>query len=275
MAVTAARAAPASPPAASFRVALADGARTTVHVAAHPLERTELRVVVLDPPRPLPEWCRAHGVGDALVGGFYTRASGVPLGDLRTRGVARRADPFDAPWQALRSCLQVEGGVARIARRTELPPEPRGDLLQAGPLLVRGGAVAIEPGADPEGFSAGHAQFDSDITAGRHPRAALGLGDGIAWAVACDGRARDEAGLTLLELAQLMEWLGAEAAINLDGGGSTSLVAGGTLVNRPRDAHGAPPHGGRPICTAIAFLPRPGTRYGLQWRADDLAAASR
>jgi hypothetical protein len=275
MAVTAARATPAAPPSTSFRVALADGARTTVHVAAHPLERTELRVVVLDPPRPLPDWCRAHGIADALVGGFYTRASGVPLGDLRTRGVARRADAFAAPWHDTRSCLHVDGGEPRIAPRNELPREPRGDLLQAGPLLLRGGAVAIEPGADPEGFSAGRAQFDSDITAGRHPRAALGLGGGVAWAVACDGRARDEAGLTLLELAQMMAWLGSDTAVNLDGGGSASLVAGGTLVNRPRDDHGAPPHGGRPICTAIAFMPRPGTRYGLQWRADDLAASSR
>jgi exopolysaccharide biosynthesis protein len=53
-----------------------------------------------------------------------------------------------------------------------------------------------------------------------------------------------------------MSGVGARAAINLDGGGSTSLVAGGALVNRPRDSHGAPPHAGRAISTAIAFIPQ-------------------
>jgi hypothetical protein len=275
MAETALCATPRPSRANSFTLRLADGARTTVHLAAHALATTELRVVVLDPPRTLPEWCRLHGVEDALVGGFYTRADGTPLGELRTHGVARRSEPFDAPWQALRSCLHVDGGEPRIAPRPDLPSDPRGDLLQAGPLLVRRGRVTIAEGVDHEGFSAGQAQFDSDITDGRHPRAALGLGRGLAWAVACDGRSRHEAGLTMLELARLMVRLGARDAINLDGGGSTSLVAGGALVNRPRDEHGAPPHAGRAICTAIAFVSRPVVREGLQWRADDLAASSR
>jgi hypothetical protein len=78
----------------------------------------------------------------------------------------------------------------------------------------------------------------------------------------------------VLELARLLARLGADDAINLDGGGSTSLVAGGALVNRPRDEHGAPPHAGRQVCTAVAFVPRPVVREGLQWRTDDLAASS-
>ena len=79
---------------------------------------------------------------------------------------------------------------------------------------------------DREGFSAGEAQFDSDITDGRYPRAALGLAPGRMFAVACDGRSRHDAGLTLEELAALMAALGCETALNLDGGGSTSLVSG-------------------------------------------------
>jgi exopolysaccharide biosynthesis protein len=66
----------------------------------------------------------------------------------------------------------------------------------------------------------------------------------------------EDAGLTLAELAEILTRLGAREAINLDGGGSTSLVAGGTLVNRPRDDHGQPPHRGRRICTAVAFMPQ-------------------
>jgi exopolysaccharide biosynthesis protein len=114
----------------------------------------------------------------------------------------------------------------------------------------------IAAGADPEGFSAGRTQFDSDITEGRYPRAALGVRDGLAWLVACDGRGPGDAGMTLGELAELMVTLGAREAINLDGGGSTSLVSGGRLVNRPREEHGLDLPAGRPISTALLLLPR-------------------
>jgi exopolysaccharide biosynthesis protein len=72
-------------------------------------------------------------------------------------------------------------------------------------------------------------------------------------AAVCEGRAAEEAGLSLAELARAMRMLGAETAINLDGGGSTSLVLDGRLVNRPREEHGIDIAGGRPIATAIAF----------------------
>jgi exopolysaccharide biosynthesis protein len=47
--------------------------------------------------------------------------------------------------------------------------------------------------------------------------------------------------------------LGAVQALNLDGGGSTSLVAGGRLCNIPRESHGVELAGGRPISTALTF----------------------
>jgi exopolysaccharide biosynthesis protein len=147
-------------------------------------------------------------------------------------------------------------GVVTIAPRPELPEAPRGDLLQAGPLLVRGGVPVIEDGVDAEGFSAGSSQFDSDITAGRYPRAALGVGRGTLFAVACDGRADDDAGLTMRELAETLAALGAETALNLDGGGSTSLVCGGVLRNVPREEHGVVLAGGRPVSTALEFRAR-------------------
>ena len=140
--------------------------------------------------------------------------------------------------------------------RADLPAEPAGDLLQAGPLLVRGGASLIEPGVDSEGFSAGAGQFDSDITVGRYPRAALGLNSDELIAVVCDGRTEGEAGLDLAELAQAMIGLGADDAINLDGGGSASLVAGGELVNVPHEEHGIEIPGGRDISTALRFAAR-------------------
>lgn len=238
-----------------LRVPLTDGRHTTVHVARYDAAATELRVGLVRG-QPLAAWCAAQGIRDALVGGFFTRPGGVPLGELRLGGVRRRHVAFDAPWGRERACLHVEGGAVRIAPRDELPAAPRGDLLQAGPLLVRGGRAVYDRATDPEGFSAGAGQFDSDITAERHPRAALALAGGRLLAVACDGRSRADAGLTLSELATVLVGLGAETALNLDGGGSTTLIAGGRLRNAPRADMGVPEPGGRGVATALLFLPR-------------------
>jgi hypothetical protein len=240
----------------SARLELADGARTMAHVACYDAAQTELRVAVLRGQARLEPWCAARGVEEAMVGGFFMRPDGVPLGDVRTRGVARRSVAFDAPWDDVRACVHVRGGVASIVSRGELAAQPPGDLLQAGPMLVRDGSAVFSRADDAEGFSAGQAQFDSDITDGRYPRAALGLADGKMFAVACDGRSRFDSGLTLEELAALMAALGCSSALNLDGGGSTSLVSGGRLRNRPRGGWERPEVGGRPVSTALLFLPR-------------------
>jgi hypothetical protein len=224
-------------------------------MAAYDLAATEVRVVALVHREPLHDWCARAQVAHALVGGFFVTTTGEPLGELRAAGVRRPSIPFTAPWDEIRSCVQVHEGEVRIARRSELPADPHGDLLQAGPLLVHAGEPVALNGADPEGFSAASGQFDSDITAGRHPRAALGVGHGVLVAVVCDGRGVDDAGLSLDELADLMASLGTREAINLDGGGSASLICDGRLLNRPREQDGTDIPGGRPVVTALALTP--------------------
>jgi hypothetical protein len=235
------------------RLLLFGGARTTIHVACYDAELTEIGVVVMTGQERLEPWCSRHGVREALIGGFFHKPDGLPLGEVRTHGVAHEHVPFDAPWHAVRACVHVEGGRARIARRDAIEREPRGDLLQAGPLLVSDGEVAYEPEADEEGFKAAAHQFDPDPTEGRHPRAALGLAGDRIYAVVSDGRSRDDAGLTLVELARLMAAVGCREAINLDGGGSATLISGGTLRNLPRVDFETPEPGGRPISTALVF----------------------
>jgi hypothetical protein len=255
--LTLSRPEPLAPPhLRSLRVTLADGAQTTLHVAAHDRASTRLRVVRLDCPEPLESWCARTGVREAIVGGFFVRPRGRPLGEVRTHGIARESTPFDAPWGRVRACVHVDRGEVGIAPRDELCTSPRGDLLQAGPLLVRDGAPVVRDGEDPEGFSSGSRQFDSDITDGRYPRAALALAGERLLAVAVDGRAHDEAGMTLVELAEALVGLGADRALNLDGGGSTSLVCGGVLRNVPRAEQDRVLAGGRAISTALAFSPR-------------------
>jgi hypothetical protein len=244
-----------SPSVLSFRRPLADGAAVTVHVAWFPLARAAVRVVRLAREQTLVSWCRERGVAHAIVGGFFVRAGSAPLGELRIDGAELEHVPFTAPWGALRACLHAGPDGVAIARRPELPDVPRGDLLQAGPLLVRDGASVVT-GGDDEGFAAGAHQFDSDISDGRHPRSALALTHEHVLALACDGRHAEEAGLTLGELADALVGLGAHTAINLDGGGSASLVCRGELVNRPREQHGIELLEGRPIATAVVLAVR-------------------
>jgi hypothetical protein len=242
----------AAPELTTSRALLADGTRTSLYVAAFPLAGLRLQVRLLDEPQTLARWCRREGVTDAIVGGFFVRPHNAPLGELRLNGVPADHVPFTAPWGDLRACVHADRGKVRIARRHELPAAPGGDLLQAGPLLVRHGRPALD-GTDAEGFTAGAAQFDSDITVGRHPRSALALTRTHLLAVTCDGRHEDEAGLTLDELTTELLARGARTAMNLDGGGSTALVCGGRLVNHPREQHGVELLDGRPISTALVL----------------------
>jgi exopolysaccharide biosynthesis protein len=69
----------------------------------------------------------------------------------------------------------------------------------------------------------------------RHPRTAVGIrADGTLLFVTVDGRRPDESvGMSLREMTDLMLELGCVSAINLDGGGSTTMVIDGKVVNRP------------------------------------------
>lgn len=244
-----------SPTVERTRLTLDDGAETTLQVARFARREFELRVAVISPFATLVDWCREHRTRHAIVGGFYVRPGGPPLGDVWVDGEPHACKPFDAPWHAERACVHADGEELAIRPRHELG-EPRGHLLQAGPKLVGGRRPLVRRGRDPEGFSAGARQFDSDITDGRYPRAALGINEREVVAVACEGRADDEAGLSMDELATAMQQLGAVEAINLDGGGSSSLVIDGALLNTPREEHGRELVGGREIATALLFLPR-------------------
>jgi exopolysaccharide biosynthesis protein len=70
-----------------------------------------------------------------------------------------------------------------------------------------------------------------------HPRTAVGIsGDGKElYLVVVDGRREGVPGMTLPELAQFMDELGACTAVNLDGGGSSAMWVGDRIVNRPSD----------------------------------------
>ena len=236
---------------------LSDGEVTTVYAVRHPAPSTRARVIHFEQPEHLDVWCVANGIGEAIVGGFFLRDPYRPLGELWIDGRPAAHEPVAPPHGPRRGSVVVDpDGQVQLLAREAAPATPPGDLLQAGPLLVAGGSVVFD-GDDREGFSAGAGQFDSDITDGRHPRAALGVSGEWLLAVACDGRRSNvDGGLTMPELADVLVGLGAESAINLDGGGSTTLVHRGHLLNRPYSSQDQPAPASRRVVSALAFEPR-------------------
>jgi hypothetical protein len=105
------------------------------------------------------------------------------------------------------------------------------DIIGGAGLLARGAKFVDD--WTPEQFSAGFAET-------RHPRTMIGAGaDGTIWLVTVDGRQpKLSAGMTLAELQSLARRLGLVDALNLDGGGSTTMWAQGAVVNSPSDAAG-------------------------------------
>lgn len=237
-----------------WRQELADGHATTVYAVRHPRTSTRVRVVHFPKTERLDVWCAANDIDEAIIGGFFVRDPYRPLGDLWIDGRAVPGEPVLPEYAAARACVVADGADVRLAPRASAPPEPAGDLIQAGPLLVRDGLVVFDRDRDEEGFSSGCGQFDSDITEGRYPRAALGVSEAHYIAVACDGRrSRVDGGLELSELAIVMLQLGARSAINLDGGGSTTLVHRRHLLNRPYSTQDQPAPESRPIVNALVF----------------------
>jgi hypothetical protein len=244
------------------RVALGDDSKTTVHVLRQELRNTAVKVADLGSAKRVTDVCAESGgrVVAAMSGGFFAREAGMPLGELWIDGRRQSHVPFPTPWGDVRGSLLLDADGITIDRRNALPARPDGDLLQAGPVLVAGGQTTPDLASDVEGFGAGSGQFDSDITDGRYPRAAIGYDDTYVYAVVVDGRSDGDAGMSLTELADFMsERLGVTAALNLDGGGSATLAARDPegafhVINNPMDAHNVPtPGGSRELYSAIVF----------------------
>lgn len=86
----------------------------------------------------------------------------------------------------------------------------------------------------------------------RHPRTAVAmLRDGRFLMITVDGRSEASAGIDLYDLAAYLLELGASDAMNLDGGGSTTMFVDGKVVNKPSDKEGE-----RNVSDAILVTPR-------------------
>ncbi len=175
------------------------------------------------------------------------------MGELWVDGRAISHRPFAEPWNRRRAALAIVGGRVVIDYRDRLPARPDGGLLQAGPLLVRDGRNAIAGIRDPEGFSTTCVEFDEDITAGREPRLAFAVTRESVLVLAADGRGEDDVGLTLWELADLLVDVGADSALNLDGGSAGVVIDDGLRLNTPRTDQGEDMERSSPSVSAITL----------------------
>lgn len=178
-----------------------------------------------------------RGVPGPLVGGrTYTGVVAKVQAAAGTPGL-RVPIPADGVVLAGRGPEEVLLEDLRVGEwvqfRVDLAPpfDQAVEAVAGWPVLIENGSPRPLPGGD-------------SLVTGRHPRTAVGFNDQYLYLVTVDGRQPGWSdGMTLAELTELLLALGATQALNLDGGGSTTLVvrppgeAELVVANRPSDGY--------------------------------------
>src|SRR5215204_5883179 len=117
------------------------------------------------------------------------------------------------------------------------------DITNGVPQLIKGGKIEITWEQE---------KTNKAFVETRHPRTAVAkLKDGKFLMITVDGRSESSGGIGLEDLAKLLLEFGATDAMNLDGGGSTTMFLDGKVVNHPSDKEGE-----RRVSDAILVFPR-------------------
>ena len=100
-------------------------------------------------------------------------------------------------------------------------------ILSFGPALVEDGEISVTT------------RDEVGKAMASNPRTAIGIIDDLHYVfVVSDGRTSESEGLTLYELAEFMQTLDVDIAYNLDGGGSSTMVFNGKVINNPTTSGG-------------------------------------
>lgn len=156
----------------------------------------------------------------AINGDYYGARSGYVI----RNGVLYRDTAASTEQQDL--VIYADGSMEIVREgdvtAQELLKQGAQQVLSFGPGLLTGGEVRVEQ----------NTEVDKARTS--NPRTAIGQVDNLHYVfVVADGRTNQSAGLSLYQLAQFMQGLGVRTAYNLDGGGSSTMVFGGSVVNQP------------------------------------------
>ncbi|MFC5831008.1 phosphodiester glycosidase family protein [Nonomuraea insulae] len=162
------------------------------------------------------------------VVGLRTSGAAIAAGTRVLHGNGVASDWLNEhAWQEW--TVKIDTKVVDLRTKKALKLTPDLNVVAGSVGLVRNGKVKITAKQD------GHDSMNMILR--RHPRTLLGTTrNGSLILATIDGRQPGvTVGANFVEAAQFMRWLGATQAINLDGGGSTAMVVGKKLVNRPSD----------------------------------------
>jgi len=197
-----------------------------------------------------------HADTDTAPNGTEWVLSGRPLAvtevrhDLGRTGIPRDGAVLSFGGLDLPDALAaLEPGISvdlRTEWRTVHGTDPA--ELEAADHIVQGAGLIRRGGRPPGGWVETEGLRRETFIDVRHPRTLIGVDRrGFIWLAAIDGRRPDHSlGMTFAELERLSDRLGLADALNLDGGGSTTMVVNGQVVNRPSDATGL-----RPVSDAL------------------------
>jgi len=171
---------------------------------------------------------------------------------LCTSAIPRRGAVVSAGPKALSGLQDLEVG-DRVEIKTVFRPGGRtrpSDWDRAANILG-GVGLLVSHGQPVTDWSPEKAR--DGFATERHPRTMIGTApDGIVWLITVDGRNdKISIGMTFTELQGLAARLNLVDALNLDGGGSTTMVVNGEVVNHPSDATGP-----RKVSDAVLVFPR-------------------
>ena len=182
------------------------------------------------------------GSNDIPQGGYVLSANGTKREDiLKWVRLGKKVKGYTAlPGLPIGSPVSAE---------TENPPYGYEDITNGVPRLIRNGRVDVTWEQE---------KASKSFVETRHPRTAVAkLKDGKFLMVTVDGRSESSGGIGLYDLANYLLELGATDAMNLDGGGSTTMFLDGRVVNHPSDKEGE-----RKVSDAILVtLRKPGRNH--------------
>ncbi len=96
------------------------------------------------------------------------------------------------------------------------------NVLSFGPSLIVNNKISVSENDEVK------------IAQASNPRTAIGIIDDLHYIyVVADGRSSESKGLSLYQLAEVMQGFGVKIAYNLDGGGSSTMYFNGRVVNNP------------------------------------------
>jgi len=176
--------------------------------------------------KPTSQLASEHQALVAVNGGFFDMKNGgatdfIQVDNKVVNHTRKKSDRGNALLLLSKKGIKIKAAIDTLYEADRYP-----NVMLSGPLLVVNG----------DSYPLAKNAFNEN----RHPRTAAALTrDGKMLLLVVDGRNKASHGMNLHELSSVLRWLGAKEAMNLDGGGSSTLyIKGATengVVNHPSD----------------------------------------